>query len=84
LSSTLPGASIGIRLCSIPSKKLAPEWAKLATKLKGEINIAKVDATTETELAQRFKVEGFPSLKYFASKVHDDTKAEEFGGDREY
>ena len=60
----------------INSKKLAPEWAKLATKLKGEVNIAKVDATTETDLASRFKVEGFPSIKYFGAKAFDDEKAE--------
>lgn len=48
------------------------------------MNVAKVDATVETELAQRFKVEGFPSIKYFAAKTHDDDKVEEYGGDREY
>jgi len=26
-------------------KKLAPEWARLATTLKGEINVAKIDAS---------------------------------------
>lgn len=65
-------------------KKLTPEWAKLATKLKGEFNIAKIDATVETQLAERFKVEGFPSIKFFEANAHPDDKAEEYGGERQY
>jgi len=31
-------------------KSLAPEWNKLATQLKGEIKVAKVDATVHSNL----------------------------------
>ena len=46
------GVSIGIYTYKIyTSKKLTPEWVKLATKLKGEFKIGKIDGTVETELA---------------------------------
>lgn len=56
------------------SKKLAPEWARLATKVKDTVKIGKVDATVETKLAERFKVEGFPSIKYFPAGSKGDDK----------
>eukprot|EP00742_Colponemidia_sp_Colp-10_P002317 GILJ01002473.1.p1 GENE.GILJ01002473.1~~GILJ01002473.1.p1 ORF type:complete len:442 (+),score=88.83 GILJ01002473.1:48-1328(+) len=46
-------------------KNLAPEWEQAATKLKGEVKVAKVDATVESELAQRYGVSGFPTIKMF-------------------
>jgi len=33
-------------------KKLAPEWDKLATLLKGKVKVGKVDATVETDLKE--------------------------------
>lgn len=84
-SFTLPGASTGKEnLLIIFSKKLAPEWNRLANKVKGEFNIGKVDATVQTAIAKRFGVESFPSLKFFAPGAKSDATAQEFGGDREY
>ena len=45
-------------------KTLAPEYAKAAKKSK-DVPLAKVDATVETELNKRFKIEGFPTLKFW-------------------
>lgn len=50
-------------------KELAPHYAKAAQTLKNDPNpfyLAKVDATVNTELAKKFEIEGFPSMKIFS------------------
>tara|TARA_R110002050_G_scaffold79903_3_gene170891 strand:+ start:4720 stop:5055 length:336 start_codon:yes stop_codon:yes gene_type:complete len=47
-------------------KSLEPIYEKAATALKEQgIAIAKVDATAEESLGQRFGIRGFPTLKLF-------------------
>lgn len=49
-------------------KKLAPEYSKAAKKLKDRnpsIHIAKIDATVNKNLSEKFEIQGFPTLKYF-------------------
>lgn len=49
-------------------KRIKPEFEKAATKIKDkQINgiLAAVDATKQPELASRFGVKGYPTLKYF-------------------
>lgn len=66
-------------------KSLAPEYAKAAKALKENdppIRIAKVDATAQTKLAERFSIQGFPTLKFFkgdasASKEYDGGRTSE-------
>ncbi|KAL3750930.1 hypothetical protein ACJRO7_011850 [Eucalyptus globulus] len=50
---------------------LAPEYAAAATELKGEeVVLAKVDATEEEDLAQKYEVQGFPTVYFFVDGVH--------------
>jgi protein disulfide-isomerase A1 len=49
-------------------KSMAPGYTKLAQRMKAAENgvpIAKVDATVETSLGERFGIKGYPSLKLF-------------------
>ncbi|XP_057684504.1 protein disulfide-isomerase A3-like isoform X2 [Corythoichthys intestinalis] len=46
-------------------KKLAPEFEKAAGKLKGSVQLAKVDCTAQAETCGRFGVSGYPTLKIF-------------------
>jgi protein disulfide-isomerase A1 len=61
-------------------KSLEPEYAKAAGTLKEEksdVKLAKVDATIETKLAEKFGVQGFPTIKFFKKG-----NAMEYGGGR--
>jgi protein disulfide-isomerase A1 len=53
-------------------KKLTPDWEKAATALKGEVPVAKVDATVEEAVAQEFGVRGYPTIKFFSNGVAKD------------
>ncbi|KAJ7560076.1 hypothetical protein O6H91_04G112500 [Diphasiastrum complanatum] len=48
---------------------LAPEYARASVDLKGEVLLAKVDATLEHQLAQHYEVQGYPTLLFFIDGV---------------
>lgn len=49
---------------------LKPEYAAAATELKSEeVVLAKVDAGEESELAQKYNVEGYPTVLFFVHGV---------------
>lgn len=53
-------------------KNLAPEYIKAAKELIEEgVNavVAKVDATVEKAVAEKFEIKGFPTLKFFTGDV---------------
>lgn len=58
---------------------MAPEYAKAAGQLKEEgsdIRLGKVDATEEGELASRFGVRGYPTIKFFKNGKDSDYSGE--------
>jgi protein disulfide-isomerase-like protein len=59
-------------------KSLAPVWDKLATAFKSEENvvIAKLDADAHKDLAGKYDVHGFPTLKWFGTESKDGEKYE--------
>ncbi|KAG8572200.1 hypothetical protein GDO81_011968 [Engystomops pustulosus] len=62
-------------------KRLAPEYEKAAQELSKRtpaIPLAKVDATAEVELAKRYSVTGYPTLKIFRKG-----KSYDYNGPRE-
>jgi len=44
---------------------LAPEWEKAAKALKGVVKFGAVNADEEKEMANKYGIEGFPTIKIF-------------------
>eukprot|EP00923_Selenidium_pygospionis_P034493 GHVN01060103.1.p1 GENE.GHVN01060103.1~~GHVN01060103.1.p1 ORF type:complete len:245 (-),score=26.33 GHVN01060103.1:2065-2799(-) len=63
-------------------KSLAPEWESAAKELAGKVKVAKVDATTETVLASRFGIKGFPTLMLFPGGPKKDSLTNKYEGPR--
>ncbi|KAG0324589.1 hypothetical protein BGZ99_001653 [Dissophora globulifera] len=61
-------------------KALAPTWEKVGRNFYKDNNvvIAKVDATKETKTAERYNVDGYPTIIYFDADGND----QEYEGER--
>lgn len=55
-------------------KKLAPTYEKVATELKGKVNVAKVDCTVEKNTCSKYAVRGYPTVKFIKDKKTYDYK----------
>eukprot|EP00126_Sphaerothecum_destruens_P002436 Sdes_comp15876_c0_seq1m4977 len=60
-------------------KNLAPEWAKAAASMKGKVKFGAVDATVHQNLASRYGVRGYPTIKFFG---RDKASPEDYQGGR--
>eukprot|EP00775_Hariotina_reticulata_P003132 gene3132-3410_t len=63
-------------------QKLKPEWAKAATAMKAHddtVVVGMVDATAESDLGQKFGVQGYPTIKWFV----DGEMVSDYSGPRE-
>ena len=64
-------------------QKLLPEWNAAATQLKGQIKLAKVDATVNQQLASRYQIQGYPTIKIFPPGDKTNSNIEEYNGPRD-
>mmetsp|Transcript_2768 Transcript_2768/g.4179 ORF Transcript_2768/g.4179 Transcript_2768/m.4179 type:complete len:444 (-) Transcript_2768:281-1612(-) len=63
-------------------KMLLPEWEEAAAKLDGQgAVLGVVDATVENDLASKYEVQGFPTIKIFAGGLNN--VAMEYQGGRQ-
>jgi protein disulfide-isomerase A6 len=46
------------------------------------VKVAKIDATENQELASRFGVKGYPTIKFFKAGQKDDSSAIDYEGGR--
>eukprot|EP00658_Telonema_sp_P-2_P006846 TRINITY_DN12581_c0_g1_i1.p1 TRINITY_DN12581_c0_g1~~TRINITY_DN12581_c0_g1_i1.p1 ORF type:complete len:419 (+),score=90.92 TRINITY_DN12581_c0_g1_i1:62-1318(+) len=60
-------------------QKLAPEWNSAASELKERVKLGSLDATAHKLTGQKYKVEGFPTIKFFGS---DKEHPESYNGGR--
>lgn len=63
-------------------KNLAPHWAEAATQLKGKMKLGALDATVHTIKAREYGIQGFPTIKFFASGRKDSDSAKDYDGGR--
>ena len=64
-------------------KKLLPEWVSAATQLRGTMKLAKLDATVNQKMAQRYQIQGYPTIKIFSPGKGKDKTTEEYNGPRD-
>ena len=64
-------------------QKLLPEWVSAATQLRGTIKLAKIDATENQKMAQRYQIQGYPTIKIFAPGKGKEKTVEEYQGPRD-
>jgi protein disulfide-isomerase A6 len=63
-------------------KSLRPEWAKLATNLKGIAKVAKIDASVNRQFDQTFGLKGYPTIVMIPGGAKDKSVYIPFDGAR--
>uniref|UniRef100_A0A1I7U8R6 protein disulfide-isomerase n=1 Tax=Caenorhabditis tropicalis TaxID=1561998 RepID=A0A1I7U8R6_9PELO len=60
-------------------QKLEPEWKKAAREMGGRVKFGALDATAHQQMAQKFMIQGFPTIKFFPP---GSTEGEDYQGPR--
>jgi len=60
-------------------KAIKPDWAKLSIFFKGTVPVLAVDCTEHTTLCSKYGVQGYPTIRYFATSAGE---GEEYNGGR--
>lgn len=60
-------------------KNLKPAWIEAARDVKGKVKLGAVDCTAQQEVCMKYKVQGYPTIKFFDPKK---SKPEDYQGDR--
>ena len=63
-------------------KNLEPKWRKAASKLKGNVTLAKIDAEEYKSIAEKYKVKAFPTIKVFGHGKKTVQKSYTYNGER--
>ena len=60
-------------------QKLAPEWKKVATNLKGLVNIGAIDCDVEANkgICAMYEIKGFPTIKVFSPELRKNKRTGE-------
>ncbi len=64
-------------------KSLEPHWNKAASELKGKVKLGKLDATVNKKISDRYRVQGYPTIKIFPPGAKSDKKIQDYDGPRE-
>jgi len=60
-------------------KSLAPHWKKAALKMRGMVKFGAVDATAHKQLASKYVVKGYPTIKYFGEGLPKEAQDYQYG-----
>lgn len=63
-------------------KNLEPHWAKAAAELKDKVKLGALDATVHQQMASRYDVKGYPTIKLFKPGPKTFDSVEEYDGGR--
>jgi protein disulfide-isomerase A6 len=63
-------------------KALAPEWARAADEMSGEVKFVAIDADAHRELGSDYGVKGFPTIKFFPAGKKSPSDAQDYNGPR--
>merc|ERR1712130_1011242 len=62
-------------------QQLVPHYKAAATKLLGKVKVGMIDSVKYQNFADKFKIDGYPTIKVFPAGPKDPKKVKEYDGD---